>query len=305
MIPSSLTKTCSHRPIRLLPRCRKPAGSAKRVSNRSAPAETSMKPSTSTPKTALITGASSGIGRALAACFAADGWNLVLAARSLEKLEALAGELASRHGIVATAIGADLASAEGASGLHAEIERRGLVVDALVANAGSGTYGDIRDGDLAKDVAMIQLNTTSVVVLTRLFLPGLIARRGKILVTASTAAFQPCPHMAIYAATKAFALSFSEALAEELSGTGVTVTALCPGPTATGFFDAADMNSSALVKGKRLPTSEEVAAIGYRGFSKGRRVIVPGVMNWLLVQSVRFAPRRAVTMLVSLMARRV
>ena len=260
---------------------------------------------TSTPKTALITGASSGIGRALAGCFAADGWNLVLAARGVAQMETLAAELTARHGIVATVIGADLAAAEGARGLHAEIERRGIVVDALVANAGSGAYGDFRDGDLAKDVAMIQLNTIAVVVLTRLFLPGLIARRGKILATASAAAFQPCPHMAIYGATKAFLLSFCEALAEEISGTGVTVTALCPGPTATGFFDAADMNASALVKGKRLPTSEEVAAFGYRAMLKGRRVVIPGVMNWLFAQSVRFAPRRVVTMLAAAMMRRV
>ena len=264
-----------------------------------------MTSSTSTPGTALITGASSGIGRALADCFAADGWNVVLAARSVAKLEALAAELAARHGVTATAIGADLAGAEGARALHAEVERRGIAVDALVANAGSGTYGDIRDGDLVKDVAMIQLNTISVVVLTRLFLPELLARRGKILVTASAAAFQPCPHMAIYGATKAFILSYCEALAEELSGTGVTVTALCPGPTATGFFDVADMNRSALVKGKRLPTSESVAAVGYRAMKSGRRIAIPGLLNQLLAQSVRFTPRRVVTLLAGAMMRRV
>jgi short-subunit dehydrogenase len=256
-------------------------------------------------KTALVTGASSGIGRALAACFAADGWNLVLAARSVAKLEALAADLTGRHGVGVTVIGADLGNAEGAAGLHAEVVRRGIAIDALVANAGAGTYGDVRDADLAKDVAMIELNTVSVVVLTELFLADLIARRGKILMTASTAAFQPCPHMAIYAATKAFVLSFSEALAEEISSTGVTVTALCPGPTATGFFDVADMNSSALVKGKRLPTAESVAAIGYRAMLRGQRVVVPGLMNKLLAQSVRVSPRRVVTMLVAAMARKV
>ncbi|WP_333825537.1 SDR family NAD(P)-dependent oxidoreductase [Pinisolibacter sp.] len=264
-----------------------------------------MTSSTSTPGTALITGASSGIGRALADRFAADGWNVVLAARSVAKLEALAAELAARHGVTATAIGADLAGVDGAHALHAEVERRGIAVDALVANAGSGTYGDIRDGDLAKDVAMIQLNTIAVVALVRLFLPTLLARRGKILVTASTAAFQPCPHMAIYGATKAFVLSYCEALAEELSGTGVTVTALCPGATATGFFDAADMNGSALVKGKRLPTSESVAAVGYRAMVRGRRIAIPGLLNLLLAQSVRFTPRRVVTLVGAAMLRRV
>jgi short-subunit dehydrogenase len=259
----------------------------------------------STPRTALITGASSGIGRALADCFAADGWNVVLAARSVAKMEALASELTARHGVTATVIGADLAAPEGARGLHAEIERRGIAVDALVANAGAGTYGDIRDGDLAKDLATIQLNITAVVTLARLFLPELLARRGKILVTASTAAFQPCPHMAIYGATKAFVLSYCEALAEELSGTGVTVTALCPGPTATGFFDAADMHRSALVKGKRLPTSESVAEVGYRAMTKGRRIAIPGLLNRLLAQSVRFTPRRVVTLFGAAMMRRV
>lgn len=260
---------------------------------------------TSPSKTALITGASSGIGRALAGCFAADGWNVVLAARGVAAMETLAADLAARHGVTATVIGADLSSAEGARTLAAEVERRGLVLDALAANAGAGTYGDVRDGDLAKDVAMIELNTVAVVVLVRLFLPTLLARRGRILVTASTAAFQPCPHMAIYGATKAFALSYCEALAEELAGTGVTVTALCPGPTATAFFDAADMNGSALVKGKRLPTSEEVAAVGYRAMLKGRRVVIPGLFNFLLAESVRFAPRRVVTMLAAAMMRRV
>jgi short-subunit dehydrogenase len=264
-----------------------------------------MTPSKSTPRTALITGASSGIGHALAGCFAADGWNVVLAARNVARLEALAADLTARHGITATVIGADLAAADGAAGLHAEVERRGIVVDALVANAGSGTYGDVLEGDLDRDVAMIRLNTTSVVVLTRLFLPGLIARRGKILATASTAAFQPCPHMAIYGATKAFVLSFCEALAEEIAATGVTVTALCPGATATGFFDAADMHASALVKGRRLPTAEAVAEIGYRAMMKGRRVVVAGTMNRILAQSIRFTPRRVVTALAAVMMRRV
>jgi short-subunit dehydrogenase len=149
----------------------------------------------------------------------------------------------------------------------------------------------------------MQLNMNTVVVLTKLFLPDLIATKGKILNTASTAAFQPGPYMAVYYATKAFVLSFSEAIAAELDGTGVTVTALCPGPTASGFQDKADMGASALVKGKKLPTSEEVAAEGYRAMQRGQRVFVPGFMNWVMAQSVRFTPRNMVTAMVMQMSK--
>jgi hypothetical protein len=256
-------------------------------------------------KTALITGASSGIGKALAGNFAAGGYDLVLAARGVAKMEALAGELRQRHGIVVTVIGADLETADGATRLHAEIKRRGLVIAALANNAGYAEFGEFRNTDLAKELAMMQLNMATVVVLTKLFLPDLVATRGKILNTVSTAAFQPGPYMAVYYATKAFVLSFSEAIAAELEGSGVTVTALCPGPTASGFQDKANMGDSALVKGKKLPTAETVAEIGYRAMQKGRRVVIPGARNWLMAQSVRFAPRRMVTSLVKSMSRPV
>jgi short-subunit dehydrogenase len=150
---------------------------------------------------------------------------------------------------------------------------------------------------------MMQLNINALVVLTKLFLPDLIASRGKVLNVASTAAFQPGPFMAVYYATKAFVLSFSEAIAAELAPHGVTVTALCPGPTVSGFQDKAVMQDSALVKGKSLPTSEEVAAKGYRAFKRGQRVYIPGCMNWLLAQSVRFTPRNVVTALVTQMSK--
>jgi uncharacterized protein len=143
------------------------------------------------------------------------------------------------------------------------------------------------------------------VVLTKLFMPDLIATRGKVLNTASTAAFQPGPYMAVYYATKAFVLSFSEAIASELEDTGVTVTALCPGPTASGFQDKADMHASALVKGKRLPTAQAVAAEGYRAMQRGQRVFIPGAMNWLMAQSPRFTPRNVVTRLVKAMSKPV
>jgi short-subunit dehydrogenase len=152
---------------------------------------------------------------------------------------------------------------------------------------------------------MMQLNMNTVVALTHLFLPDLLATRGKILNTASTAAFQPGPYMAVYYATKAFVLSFSEAIASELEGSGVTVTALCPGPTASGFQDKADMHDSALVKGKKLPSSEEVAAAGFRAMQRGQRVYIPGVLNWIMAQSIRFTPRTLVTAIVRQMSKPV
>jgi short-subunit dehydrogenase len=149
----------------------------------------------------------------------------------------------------------------------------------------------------------MQLNMATVVVLTKLFLPDLLATRGKLLNTASTAAFQPGPYMAVYYATKAFVLSFSEAIASELEGTGVTVTALCPGPTASGFQEKADMHVSALVKGKKLPTAPAVAAEGYGAMQRGQRVFIPGVMNWLMARSVRFTPRNMITGIVKAMSK--
>ncbi|HYN04188.1 MAG TPA: SDR family oxidoreductase [Vicinamibacteria bacterium] len=256
-------------------------------------------------KTALITGASSGIGKALAENFAKDGYALVLAARGVAKMQALADELQQRHGITATVIGADLETSEGATRLHAEVKRRGIILSALVNNAGYGSFGEFKDSALGPELAMMQLNMTTVVVLTKLFMPDLIATRGKVLNTASTAAFQPGPYMAVYYATKAFVLSFSEAIASELEGTGVSVTALCPGPTASGFQDKADMHASALVKGKKLPTAQAVAAQGYRAMQRGQRVFIPGVMNWLMAQSTRFAPRSVVTGLVKAMSKPV
>lgn len=261
---------------------------------------------TTTPisqKTALVTGASSGIGKALAYHFAQDGYQLVLAARGEAKMQALADELEKQFKVVVTVIGADLETNDGAAQLHANIKARGITLSALVNNAGFGTFGKFKDSALASDLAMMQLNMNTVVVLTKLFLPDLLATRGKILNTASTAAFQPGPYMAVYYATKSFVLSFSEAIASELEDTGVTVTALCPGPTASGFQDKADLGSSALVKGKKLPTSEEVAALGYRAMQRGQRVYIPGFVNWAMAQSIRITPRNLATKLVKALTR--
>jgi len=262
-----------------------------------------MTSSPSIAKTALITGASSGIGKALAAEFAAGGYNLILAARGVAKMETLAAGLTARHGVTVTVIAADLETGDGAAKLAEDIKQRGLVISALVNNAGYAEFGAFKDTDLAKESAMMQLNMTSLVVLTKLFLPDIIAAKGKILNVASTAAFQPGPYMAVYYATKAFVLYFSEAIAAELEGSGVTVTALCPGPTASGFQDRANMQDSGLVKGKKLPTAEAVARTGYRATQKGERVVIPGAMNWVMAQSVRFTPRRMVTSIVKSMSK--
>ena len=256
-------------------------------------------------KTVLITGASSGIGKALAGNFAADKFNLVLAARGVAKMEALASELQQRHGITATVIAADLEAVDGAAQLHAAVKAKGITLDVLVNNAGYGTYGEFKDSALQGELAMMQLNMNSLVVLSKLFLPDLLATKGKLVNLASTAAFQPGPYMAVYYASKAFVLSFSEALAEELADSGVTVTAFCPGPTASGFQDKAEMGASALVKGKKMPSAEEVARTGYRAAMRGQRVFIPGFMNWMMAQSVRFSPRIVVTKMVKALSKPV
>lgn len=254
-------------------------------------------------QTALITGASSGIGKALSVEFAKDGYDLILTARSVEKMQAQRTQLEKQYGINVTVIGADLESASGASELYAEIKQSGVILHALVNNAGYGTFGEFKDTDLQATLGMMQLNMHSLVVLTKLFLSDLIATKGKLLNVASTAAFQPGPYMAVYYATKSFVLFFSEGLASELEGSGVTVTALCPGPTASGFQDKAVMQASALVKNKKLPTAEAVAASGYSAMKRGKRVHITGFVNNLLAQSIRFTPRNMVTALLKQITR--
>jgi hypothetical protein len=250
-------------------------------------------------QTALVTGASSGIGLALARRLAAGGFDLVLTARSADRLEALARELAERHGARVRVIPRDLARPEAPAAIAGELASAGIDVDLLVNNAGYGSYGPFAETDLADELAMLQLNVVALTHLTKLFLkPMLARRRGRILNVASTAAFQPGPLMAVYYASKAYVLSFTEALAEELRGSGVTATALCPGPTTSGFQERAAMESSRLVSGRLMMTSEEVAEAGYRGLLAGRRIIIPGWRNRLLAQSARVTPRRVITAVV-------
>jgi short-subunit dehydrogenase len=245
-------------------------------------------------ETALVTGASYGIGRELAMLCARDGCDLVLVARSKDRLDELAEELRSRHTISIWAIPLDLTEPGSPQMLYGETERAGIEIDILVNNAGYGYAGAFAEGETDMQVDMVQLNVTALTHLTRLFLPSMLTRgRGRILNVASTAAFQPGPFMAVYYATKAFVLSLSEALAEECRGRGVTVTALCPGPTATEFQSRAGTADSGL---RRLGVMDArtVAEQGYRGMRAGKAIVVNGFFNRLLVQSVRLAPRSVV-----------
>lgn len=245
-------------------------------------------------QTALITGASSGIGYDLAQIMAAD-FDLIVTARNQKKLEQLAQELEARHANHVHVVPADLARPEAPTQIFAEIDRRGLRVDALVNNAGFGAHGEFRSTVLEDELQMIQVNITAVTHLTKLALPGMLERkRGRILNVASTAGFQPGPLMAVYYATKAYVISFSEAIDNELKGTGVTVSCLCPGPTATEFATRADMETSRLFLLGRM-RSLDVARAGYKGMLRGKRLVIPGIRNKMIMETVRFTPRKLVT----------
>jgi short-subunit dehydrogenase len=238
---------------------------------------------------ALVTGASSGIGLEIARILAKDH-DVTLAARSADKLDALAAELGG-----ARAIPVDLSDAAAPRRLVAELP----AVDVLVNNAGFGTFGLFADTDETRIDQMIELNVGALTRLTRAYLPNMLERgSGRIMNVASTSAFQPGPLMAVYYATKAYVLSLSEAVAEETRGRGVTVTALCPGPTASGFQAEAAMENSRLVKGRKLPTSAEIAAYGVKAMNRGDVVAVPGFVNKALAASIRLSPRPVVRRLV-------
>jgi short-subunit dehydrogenase len=243
-------------------------------------------------QTALITGASSGIGLHFAELFARDGWRPVLVARSGDKLHALAADLSSRYGVEAVAIPLDLAQAGAAERLFEEVERRQIAVDALVNNAGFATFGLFAETALSDEREELQLNVVTLTELTKLLLKPMLARkRGRILNVASTASFQPGPYMAVYYATKAYVLSFSEALSGELAGTGVTVTCLAPGPVASGFVERAKMGTSGLLKALRVADPQTVALAGYRAMQRGKRLVIPGVMNQVTAFLPRISPR--------------
>ncbi len=247
-------------------------------------------------KTALITGASGGIGMELARIHASKGDNLVLVARSKDKIDALKSELENQFGISVYNIGKDLTKKDAAKAIFVELSVQKIRVDYLINNAGFGDFGLFADSNWEKQSEMINLNVLALTHLTHLFLPDMIKNKfGKVLNIASTAAFQPGPTMSVYFATKAFVLSFSEAIANELKGTGVTVTVLCPGATESGFQAAADLKNSNLFKGNQIASSKEVAEYGYNMMMKERIVVIHGFMNKVLVFSVRLAPRNIIT----------
>ena len=244
-------------------------------------------------QTALITGASMGIGVDLAVCFAKDGYDLILTARSEAALKQVAERLSSQYKIKATAIAADLGVPDGGERLAAEIASRGLVVDALVNNAGYGIAGGFNGSDRPQQLGMIDLNDRALVELTHIYWPRMLNnKRGGVLNVASTASFQPGPLMAIYYASKAFVLSFSEALWKEAEGTGVHVSCLCPGPTTSNFRERAGTGKTKLVRNGAAMSSAVVAQMGYDAWKKNRRVMITGTRNALLATLAPFLPRR-------------
>jgi short-subunit dehydrogenase len=248
-------------------------------------------------KAALITGATSGIGLELARLLAADGYELVLVSRDEQRLRQVAADLRPKYNVAVKVLPKDLTVTQNAEEIVQHLREENVVVDILINNAGFGLAGPFIETDLKRELDMIQLNVVSLVILTKLLAGDMVQRRqGKILNVASTAAFQPGPFMVVYYATKAFVLSFSEGLAEELKSSGVTVTALCPGPTATQFSKSAQVQESALFKGALIPVSEPaaVAKVGYRGLLKGQRVVIPGLVNKIGVQGLRVLPRSVI-----------
>jgi uncharacterized protein len=244
--------------------------------------------------TALITGASAGLGRDFARLFAADGHDLVLVARRRDRLDDLAAELEHAHGIKAHVLPTDLGQPGAPQEISDHLQASGIEVEFLVNNAGFGSSGAFAELDTRREIEMITVNVSALTYLTRLLLPAMIARgHGRILNIGSTAGFQAGPFMATYYATKAYVNHFSEALAHELAGTGVTVTVSCPCATATEFGAIAGNDKSQLFAGGAA-TSEEVAREAYQAMMKGKRMIVHGARNRVMVQALRVAPRRVV-----------
>jgi uncharacterized protein len=241
---------------------------------------------------ALVTGASGGIGAEIARELSGRGWNLILTARSKGALEALAGEIRARDGVLVQVIPADLADPSGPEVLEAATEGTGLSVDLLVNNAGFGDFGPFLEAELDRGLAMIQVNVAALTELSWRFARAMAARgQGRILNVASTAAFQPGPGMAIYYATKAYVLSLSEALRVEFRDAGISVTTLCPGPTATGFQEEAGMGNSGLLTLLPVPGAREVARFGVEAAMRGKGVAIQGWVNRFLALGVRFTPR--------------
>jgi short-subunit dehydrogenase len=254
-----------------------------------------MHPSGSPRQTALVTGASYGIGVDLAECFARDGHDLILTARSEGALQDVAARLSQAYGVQATAIAADLGQHGGGSRLAETIRARGLSVDVLVNNAGYGSAAAFADSTLEVELGMVDLNVRALLELTHIYWPDMLKkRRGGVLNVASTAAFQPGPLMATYYASKAFVLSLSEALWEEARGTGVHVSCLCPGPTTSRFRERSGTDKKKLARAAKSMPSAEVAQLGYQAWKANKRVEITGLRNRVLARAVQLAPRKAV-----------
>lgn len=250
-------------------------------------------------QTALVTGASAGIGVDLAECFAKDGYDLILAARSEGALQEVANRLASAHGVKAHAIAADLGAYGGGTALANAIAQRGLNVDVVVNNAGYGHAGALTSSDMQTQLGMIDLNVRALVELTYIYWDRMLAnKRGGVLNVASTAAFQPGPLMANYYASKAYVLSFSEAMWEEARDTGVHVSCLCPGPTVSKFRDRAGTDKTKLARASKVMGSMPVARAGYEAWKRNQRVIVTGSRNAFQAGMIKYLPRETVLKIV-------
>jgi hypothetical protein len=247
-------------------------------------------------KTTLVTGASSGIGLELARECAANGHDLVIVARREERLEDFAKTVRKEFDVNVNIVVMDLSVDGSRKNLFDQVKSQNIEIDYLINNAGFGDYGPFVDSNLDRQIEMVNLNVMALTELTRLFLPDMVGRRqGAILNVASTAAFQAGPMMSVYFATKAFVLHFSEAVANEVHQTGVRVVALCPGTTESEFADIAQAERSLMFNMRKLPTSKQVARYGYVSMIKGKRVAVHGLLNKILIFSVRLVPRKVVT----------
>jgi short-subunit dehydrogenase len=245
-------------------------------------------------ETALITGASSGIGLELAELFAADGSDLVLVARREDRLKELADRLESEHGVKVHVLPKDLSEPKAPDEIFAQLKKEKIQVDVLVNNAGFGVKGIIPEIDLDQQLDMVQVNVKALTHLTRLFLPGMIERGyGGVLNVGSLAAFQPGPNLAVYFATKAYVLSYTEALAEEISNPDIKISCLAPGPVRTEFGEKSDLEDSLLFK-VSLMDSEPVVKAGYEGFRKGKVIVIPGLKQQIVPLLNRFTPRSMV-----------
>ena len=242
--------------------------------------------------TVLITGASSGIGRAMARILAEEGWDLIIVGRNQSALSSLSEELSSKNGVKVTVVEADLSKDGAAQKVFGDVKASGINVDFLINCAGIGDFGEFAKADLKRQEDMIHVNNLSLVSMTRLFVTDMIERgSGRILNVSSVAAFQPGPLMSIYYASKAFVQSFTEALAVELKGTGVKVHALCPGPTDTPFLELAGQTGQNMYKKASCVTPEHIASYGLKKVKKGKVVIVCGLTFKLMIFFERLTPR--------------